>query len=278
MSADLLATDWNQLYTVDNLPTDIHDSCRIFMSQLDYLYCKNFPLKIKYISSKRNKNRWLTPDLKKLMSQKSIVYKKSHLGLISREESNSFRNRVNMLVRKAKSDYYKNSFSAARSDMKKNWSLIHDLIGSKQKKSHIDKIIVDNNVYSDPQDISNVFNEYFSTVATNLANELPSHTTENALLGLPCTNSYYLFEISNEECLRLTSKLKNTKTDINSMPVTIFKKNSNLISHQLCYLINKSFNEGIFPNPLKIARLNPIFKKASDQIQATICLLHPSHF
>ena len=137
--------------------------------------------------------------------------------------------------------------------MKKNWSLIHDLIGSKQKRLHFDKIVVDDCEYSDPQDVSDVFNEYFSSVATNLAHELPSHATENTQLGPPCTNSFYLFEINNDECLRLISNLKTTKTDINSMPVTIFKKISNLISHQLCYLINRSFDEGLFPNTLKIA-------------------------
>ena len=95
---------------------------------------KNIRCLIKFMSEKRMENRWVTPELKKLMFDKSVVFKKWKMGLISREENNAFRNKVNIEVRGAKNNFNKNSFSAARSDMRKNWQLIHDLIGSKTIK------------------------------------------------------------------------------------------------------------------------------------------------
>ena len=121
LTNDLLNTDWNRLnFTDNNSPADIHISCQQFISYLDSTYCKNFPLKIKYLSQKRLINRWVTPELKKLMAEKSIVFKNFKLGFVSREENNSFRNRVNIEVRKAKNEYFKNCFGSARCDMKNN--------------------------------------------------------------------------------------------------------------------------------------------------------------
>ena len=183
--SDLLETDWLQITGNLNLLIDIHQSCQLFISHLDALYCKNFPIKIKFISEKRMENRWVTPELKKLMFDKSVVFKKWKMGLISREENNAFRNKVNIEVRGAKNNFNKNSFSAARSDMRKNWKLIHDLMGSKNNKCITDKIVVDGREFSDPQDISNHFNNYFSSVASNLANQLPAPTTENPVFFWP---------------------------------------------------------------------------------------------
>ena len=84
------------------------------------------------------------------------------MGLISKEENNAYRNKVNIEVRGAKKNVNKNSFSAARSDIRKNWQLIHDLMGFKKNKGITDKIVVNGSEFSDLQNISNHFNRYFS--------------------------------------------------------------------------------------------------------------------
>ena len=51
-----------------------------------------------------------------------------------------------------------------------------------------------------------------------------------------------------------------------NIPMYIIKNSFKYISDPLCYLINLSFSEGIFPDQLKIAKLIPIFKADDPEI------------
>ena len=110
-------------------------------------------------------------------------------------------------------------------------------------------------------DIADQFNNFFS-VAEDLASQLPSPSQPHSnYISTPYPNNFYLFDLTVSECNNIVSKLKLTKSDINSMPVKIFKLLSKIISIPLCKLINSSFHTGTFPNSFKISRITPIFKK-----------------
>ena len=49
----------------------------------------------------------------------------------------------------------------------------------------------------------------------------------------------------------------------NSIPVTILKLLKDYISDPLSKIINDSFQSGIFPDRLKLAKVTPVFKKGS---------------
>ena len=59
----------------------------------------------------------------------------------------------------------------------------------------------------------------------------------------------------------LITNLKNTKVDIDVIPIRLLKKIINYIAEPLTFIINKCFTLGTFPDQLKIARVTPIFKK-----------------
>ena len=44
--------------------TDVENSISEFSRKIDKIYQKCFPIKVKYISPKRLKNRWITQDVK----------------------------------------------------------------------------------------------------------------------------------------------------------------------------------------------------------------------
>ena len=75
------------------------------------------------------------------------------------------------------------------------------------------------------------------------------------------TNSFFLKPITTHECLKLIKKLKVSKTTIDCISVEIFKKIANEIATTLTYLINFSFECGIFPDLFKVARISAIHKK-----------------
>ena len=117
--------------------------------------------------------------------------------------------------------------------------------------------------YTNQSDIANVLNEYFSSIAKKLSDEFPlNHNIPHTrFMNEELTNSMILFPITTAEVLKLIHGLKLTKTDINTIPVHLFKKISELIVNPLCRLINVCFRNGVFPDALKIARITPIFKK-----------------
>ena len=69
-----------------------------------------------------------------------------------------------------------------------------------------------------------------------------------------------------DECLKIISKLKLTRTFINHIPISIFKNIKELIAPTLIKLINSSFHLGIFPNSMKKARVTPILKKGDSKL------------
>ena len=64
LTNDLSNTNWDQVLCNKDKLLDVHDSCLNFINHLNKLYCNNFPLKIKHISTKRLAKPWLTQNLK----------------------------------------------------------------------------------------------------------------------------------------------------------------------------------------------------------------------
>ena len=64
-----------------------------------------------------------------------------------------------------------------------------------------------------------------------------------------------------DECSGIINTLKNTKEDIDTISVPIFKKFHHNLVNILCDIINLSFITGCFPKCFKHATVIPIFKK-----------------
>ena len=255
-------TNWDEILDYD----DPENSIDIFSNKLNSLYVKFFPLKVKHVSDKRLKNKWITREVKVLINKKSDACKKMRNGDISRKQNNRIKNDVNQLVNKAKHDYFINSLKAYQNNMKKSWKIVHDLMGKKKSKHEIMKILDDNNEIEDSKEIVNKFADFFSNVGLNLDNNL-AHNDNSPLSYIDRNpHSFYLFNVTVDECLKIISKLKLTRTSMNHIPISIFKNIKELIAPTLTKLINSSFHRGIFPNSMKKARVTPIFKKGDSKL------------
>ena len=254
--------NWDEILDLN----DPDKSLNIFSDKLNSLYTQHFPLKIKYVSEKRLKNKWITHDVKLLINKKSEACKKKRNGLISKEENNRIKNQVNHAVNKAKHNYFVNSLNAYQNNMKKSWTLIHDLMGKNKSKNEITKILNGNDEIDDINDISNSFANFFSEVGTKLDDNL-AHTSISPLSYIDRNpNSFYLFDVTIDECMKIISNLKLTRTSLNQIPVGIFRKIKETIAPTLIKLINSSFHCGIFPNSMKKARITPIYKKGDPKL------------
>ena len=232
-----------------------------FNATLNTLYCRNFPLKTKYIGTKRLMKPWITPGIMKSIKTKSSYFKLLKLGLITKQFNDNYRNKLTTIIRKSKLTFYSKAFENCKSNMKQTWSLIKNIANNSNDRISIKKILIDDvEITSEPR-MAEVFNEYFANVAIRLDSNIPHYPklATDYIDGSVC-HSLFLRPIKSGECSKIIENLKNTSNNNNTLPVKLFKLAKNFLLHPLCYIINLSIESGIFPDILKHANITPVYK------------------
>ena len=75
-----------------------------------------------------------------------------------------------------KQNYFKNLFTKHKNDIKKTWHSINLLLGKEKKQSGCKIISAEGRDLTEPIEIANHFNNYFSTVAENLVKRFQALT------------------------------------------------------------------------------------------------------
>ena len=148
--------------------------------------------------------------------------------------------------------------------MKKLWNNVNLLTNNKTNNSKINSILVNEKVLSDPRDIAESFNAYFTNVASALESKLPPPSEDfMEYMRGDFPNSIAIPETSPNDLLNVINSLKSKPCSIDDLSVCIIKQNARILAEPLSQLFNQSVNSGIFPDRLKRARITPIYKKGS---------------
>ncbi|CAH3189170.1 unnamed protein product, partial [Porites evermanni] len=67
----------------------------------------------------------------------------------------------------------RNKFTETNGDPRKTWQIIHDLTSRKAANLSIREINLNGTSISEPSDLSNAFNDHFSSIGPKLANDIP---------------------------------------------------------------------------------------------------------
>ena len=116
------------------------------------------------------------------------------------------------------------------------------------------------------------FYDFFVTTGPTLASKVqPTNTNYKEYLCGDYPNSFALFLTTPQEVMKATNELANktsARSRYDNVSVNLIKTIINYIAEPLSALIIKSFERGIVPDQLKIARVCPIFK-SGDQTDFT---------
>ena len=155
------------------------------------------------------------------------------------------------------------AFDQSRTNIKRTWKIMHDLIGKNVVNPKMKKLLIDNTMFTEDKDISERFNEFFETAVTSLNENLPLSNMSplSYVSNIPIESLFSFEPITQNDCSLIIKKLKLTKNDIDSIPVKLFISLHPYLSYPIKNLINSSFNVVIFPDSLKIARITPVHKK-----------------
>ena len=240
----------------------VKDSFHEFLNIFKELYDKWF---LHEKNSKCNhthvKSDWITAGLAKSSETKNNLYAQWRKEKTKKNWNAylEYKRNFDLVRNKRKYDFYNKKFNDCKSDTKKVWSLINDVLGRKKR----------NSLLTFPShDASHNFNKYFTSIAAKLV-------SENYPNSSGCDSSFrrYLNEVNVhveftdsefelDDLNNFILGLNNNKSTYYSPKV--LKSVMNSISPTILKLFNRCYNDGFFPYDLKTAKVLPFFKKKGD--------------
>ena len=185
----LNSTNWNLVLA----QTDHDHQLLSFSNHVNSLYRACFPKKTKIFTGNRKKKGFLTPATMRKIKLKSHYFQLLKEGLITKQENNSLKNRLNKDIKRDKRKHYHNLFENAKNDMRKSWNTIKSLLGTNIKKCDAELIFDDALTETDRVDRVNQFNDFFTSIGHRLSADIPS-TSASPTAHIPVNpHSFFLF-------------------------------------------------------------------------------------
>jgi len=213
---------------------------------------------------------WMTSSLIKACRKKSRllkIYNKTKT-IAARAKYVAYKNVLKQLIRQEEKAYYQRLFEINAHDVRKSWKIINELINKNVVKNKAMTFKINGIITQDKHTIVNEYNNYFTDIGPSLVKKIP---TSNQLTAqkehITKKDTMVLFPTDSHEIKTIISNLKRSSScGIDQVPSLVVKSVSDSLSPVLAALINRSLTTGTFPDALKIAKINPIYK-AGDKSQ-----------
>ena len=238
---------------------------------MEKLLDKHAPYKnIKHPKYQFETKPWLTPGLAYSINIKNKLYKSfckekgPHKKENHERQFKIYRNLISTPLRETKKSYYKQYLTDNKKNLRLVWQTIKGIINMKSKSDQsISSLLIDNQLITSAKPISNHFNSFFTSIAEKInRNIVKAKKPDLSYLGPENKNTIFLSPTVPKDVEDLISSMKTNKASSpNSASTNILKLFKKEFSKPLSDLTNMSFNQGVFPNILKIANAIPIHKK-----------------
>ena len=266
LECSLNQINWQELLehqSCDDAFNAFHD---ILVSRID----KYTPEKLVKISHK-SVQPWISKRLLRCLSKQKRMYTKTrklpkeHPKVL---EYRKYRSLLQKIIRRAKMAYYSQKCADIRSETKKLWNVINKMTGKTVNKHDIiDSLSIDHTITKDCCKIANEFGEYLSTVGKSYAEKTPKQTKScddytNSIERN--AKSLFLHPTNPTEIRKIISNLKNKNSSgIDDISNVLIKRLIDSLVEPLSIIFNKSLEEGVFLDRMKIAEVVPLYKGKS---------------
>jgi hypothetical protein len=265
--------EWTDIVNLnlDTCPTISYDEQ--FSCKLEELFNQYFPLnREKFNKYKHKKSKWMTTEILLKIKQRDATYK----NLMRAKNSKNFgelnqilidqNKTIKSLIRKAKVDFYHREFDKNKSDIKKTWETISDILGKSRVNKEFPRYFnINGKSITNIKDISTYFNDFFVNIGPKLASEINTNGKLRFSNYMNSINVNTRFKFKNVGENEVANIIKNLKPKYSSgydnISTILLKLSGNALIKPLTAIINQSLHNGVFPQKLKIAKVIPIFKK-----------------
>ena len=166
---------------------------------------------------------------------------------------NAARNKVVRLIEKAKKEAIINEIDNSK---------LNSRVTKAKQMSRINSLTKDQTSYSTPEEISNIFNEHFISIADNIIDN--TINTEPDLTSLVDFVNRKKAGNSADFSISTISELpSNVATGLDGISSPLLKSIAPAVASSLAKVINCSIINSICPAQLKLARVTPIYKQGS---------------
>jgi len=143
------------------------------------------------------------------------------------------------------------------------WKLINKETSTPRQRPNI-TINTGDKIITNPQMISEKFNSYFTEVIEDLLSQANTQNTQQyvRLQVNDCPATMFLAPVTENEVVRAIKDLKNNSSaGFDETPTFLVKQFLCHFIKPLVHIYNISFQAGTFPDLMKKAKVNPLFKK-----------------
>ena len=268
--------DWKGLIDIDK--GDVESSFNSFDTSFALLYDKHVPLKqITRREAGLLLKPWISKGILTSMKIRDDLFcdylntDLPDLKAFLRGRYKFYRNRIVSLCRLSKKLHYSKFFLHNSGNLRKLWQGVREIISSSSSSSCI-SLNIDDTLSSNPKEVSETFNDFFTTIAGNIRSKIPftrHHFSEWLKDENRNPNSFFMVPTTPDEVSAVLKTLNDNKaTGPSSIPYPIIISNLQSFSLILSEIINLSFHSGIFPSKLKEAKVIPVFKEKGSPLDA----------
>ena len=164
----------------------------------------------------------------------------------------------------AKRLYYTRKFNKSINDIKKTWDVIKRITNRMMTKKQLPSFFnLNGKIITGKSEIANKFNEFFTNIGPTLATNINTNQnkTHHAILTAPTEKRLNLIQINEAEVIKIIQQLPSKSScGKDGMSTNLLKSIKHGISKPVTLIINQCLPNGIRPNKLKLAKVNPIIK------------------
>ena len=184
-----------------------------------------------------------------------------HPTLYNISKYKQYRNKLHSLLKTEEKHFYQSQIVQNKNNLRKVWTIIKEVINKKKCTRNSQQFILNDQVTVDPRAIANGFNNFFVNIGPTLASKITTGgISHKKFLKEHFQSSFFLEPTNINEINEVISKLKNGAPERDKILPKHLKCISESITHPLSKIANLSFEQGVFPDELKIAVVSPVYK------------------
>jgi hypothetical protein len=241
---------------------DVNTKYQSFVSTLQYHIDIACPIKQRNEKPKC-KTEWITEEITTMKQTVREAY--DDWKMIKSDDLKARYNKLKAdyrkLIRDSKAKYYSNLIQKAANPTIGAWKVINRNRPIQMKTVENITLKINNTKIESPKKVSNEFNKFFTNIAASI---VPSAGSKN-WSGFPKMGENVLksFGVVTTEEVKKTVGMFLPKNSAGHDGITmkILKSCINEVVNPLTDIINKSFEEAVFPDEGKLAVIKPLFKK-----------------
>ena len=205
----LSAIDWEPVYSC----VGANEKYNCFLNILDGLQNQFFPMEKIKINIKHQNKPWITASVLKSIKKKNSLYKRMRGNKTNDLETKYkiYKNKLTTVIRAAEKQYYANKLLEMKICISKTWKLLNQMACRSITSNRITEIEVNGTSVSNPQEISEKFNHFFSNIGADLAKTIPRGNKKPLeFLTGDYSNSMFFNPILENKIHDIIANLKNS--------------------------------------------------------------------